>query len=399
MSFVGAGGNYVEEVSYKYVGNGAGQFDLVGNKKFNCGPCVGIIIGLLVLAVVLLLLFLPQPPTTTTTPLTTSMCNTQGCDATCLWDVDEKGHGHVTCRERVLWARDASVHVTTGSLTEAIDLVRSECQCACAEADFSGDVTTAAPPMPSSGTCLVWGDPHMETFDSSRADFYDEGDVWLVKSAQVSIQARYKATPFTNGLAATNAIAVGGPFLEGHVLKVGPMENGQITWDNQPVLANFPSEFDAAGLGKISYNGEGQLVDDAQANLDRHIVHMDLPQGVHLQVMRWANHINVRISMPPMGQDGHCGNFNGDASDDSTDQIKARMAAGIPQGQLLFRTMTPNNPSGNPPNLEDCPAPKLATGEAECKKSNPNMNEDELFACKFDYCFGGEQYVAQDAVY
>jgi len=402
MSFVGAGGNYVEEVSYKYVGNGTGQFDMVAKPRRSLVGLWACIALAALIALGLLLLFWPfGGPTTTTTP-STSMCSTQGCDATCLWDVDKKGHGHVTCRERVLWARDASVHVTTGSLTEAIDLVRSECQCqcACTEANFGGESTTVVPPPPSAGFCLVWGDPHIETFDHSRADFYDEGDVWLVKSSQVFIQARYKATPFTNGLAATNAIAVGGPFLEGHVLKVGALENGQITWDNKVVLTEFPSEFDASGLGMISYNDEGLLVDDAQSHLEKHIVHVSLPQGVHLQVMRWSNHINVRISMPSTGeQDGHCGNFNGDASDDSTDQIKTRMAAGIPEADRLFRTVTPNKSQGQRPPLASCGASKLAEAQEACDKANPDMSDEDMHTCLFDYCFAGKQYVAQDAVY
>jgi len=118
---------------------------------------------------------------------------------------------------------------------------------------------------------LLWGDPHIDSFDKARVDFFREGIFWLVKSARVQIQGRYLATPFTNGLSAFNTIAVGGPFLGGHVLKVGPMENGQITWDNQPVLGAFPSVLDlsSSGLGKISYNGEGQLVDPAEGHVDK----------------------------------------------------------------------------------------------------------------------------------
>merc|ERR1712151_1236850 len=113
----------------------------------------------------------------------------------------------------------------------------------------------------------------------------------------------------------------------GHTVVVGPMENGQITVDGQPVMQGFPSTYSIPGVATLSYNGMGQLVDDAQSHLEKHIVHMDLPFGVHLQVMRWANHINAKITMPPRagGQDGSCGNFNGNADDDSTAGIEARM--------------------------------------------------------------------------
>merc|ERR1712127_506838 len=106
----------------------------------------------------------------------------------------------------------------------------------------SGGVTTTtmAPTGPPK-SCLIWGDPHIQTFDGSFPNFYGEGEFWVVKSPEVSIQARYLATPFTNGLAATHQIAVGGPFLNGHKVVVGPMENGQITMDGQPILQGFPS--------------------------------------------------------------------------------------------------------------------------------------------------------------
>merc|ERR1712039_1128973 len=153
---------------------------------------------------------------------------------------------------------------------------------------------------------------------------YGEGIKWIVKSADVSIQGRYKATPFTNGLAATNAVAIGGAFMQGHVLKIGPMEGGQITFDNQPILGTFGT-FSAAGLCTVTYNDQGELVDGAMGHLERHIVHMPLPGGVTVEVMRWSNHINLRITMTPRaGQDGHCGNFNNSPADDTTDAIRSR---------------------------------------------------------------------------
>jgi len=257
---------------------------------------------------------------------------------------------------------------------------------------------TVPPTGAPTSDCLVWGDPHIMTFDKSQANFYGEGIKSLVKSAQIHVQARYKATPFTNGLAATETIAVGGPFLKGHVLKVGPMENGQITWDNTAVLTTFPSTFDAAGLGQIAYNAEGNLVDSAQSHLDRHIVHMDFPsEKLHIQVMRWANHINVRISMPQTaGIDGHCGNFNADASDDTTDQIRARVGLSVVQGESLFRAYLPAVP-GKKITVDDCPAAKRPHADATCRQGN--LVGDKLTACVIDVCFGGDRYASQDSVY
>merc|ERR1711979_37698 len=64
----------------------------------------------------------------------------------------------------------------------------------------------------------------------------------------------------------------------------------------------------------------------------------DLPEGINVQVMRWANHLNVRVTMSPRpdGQDGACGNNNNDPNDDTEAVLKARIGAIIPSGQLLF---------------------------------------------------------------
>eukprot|EP00428_Durinskia_dybowskii_P001338 CAMPEP_0170289586 /NCGR_PEP_ID=MMETSP0116_2-20130129/44861_1 /TAXON_ID=400756 /ORGANISM="Durinskia baltica, Strain CSIRO CS-38" /LENGTH=514 /DNA_ID=CAMNT_0010541025 /DNA_START=1 /DNA_END=1545 /DNA_ORIENTATION=- len=250
-------------------------------------------------------------------------------------------------------------------------------------------------------SCLIWGDPHIEGFDKpAHADFFFEGEVWLVKSVDIHIQARYKATPFTNGLAATDAIAVGGPFLRGHTITVGPLETGQISWDDHHVLQSFPSQFDLDGLGKIVYNDHGHLVDSAQSHLAKHIVHMDLPLGVHIQVMRWSHHINVRITMTPAegGQDGHCGDFDGDASDDTTEQIVERIGHSVMREELLFHEYLALSKVKRL-TLADCPAARRESARSACVAARADMHGPELASCVFDACFAGMRYARQDAVY
>jgi len=262
--------------------------------------------------------------------------------------------------------------------------------------------TTPAPPAGPPGDCLIWGDPHVETFDHGFPNFYEEGEYWLVKSSVVSIQARNLATPFTNGLSATHQIAVGGDSLGGHKIVVGPMENGQITMDGQPILQAFPSTFDDAEHGiHLSYNAQGKLVDNAQGHLAKHIVHVDLPVvGVHLQIMRWANHLNVRVTMAPRpGQDGLCGNFNGNAVDDSTQAIKARIGQRIPANELLFNHPAQVGPGGQPVTIADCPQQKRDHAMEICKGDQPGVKKNELVeSCIFDVCFGGDQYAAEDGL-
>jgi len=266
------------------------------------------------------------------------------------------------------------------------------------------DPTTTTTPRPISppGNCLLWGDPHVETFDGGFPNFYGEGEFWMVKSPTVHIQGRYLATQFTNGLAATHQIAVGGPFMNGHTVVVGPMENGEITMDGQSVLKSFPSTLDDPPHGiKLSYTGDGQLVDDAQSHLVKHIVHMELPLGVHLQVMRWANHVNVRITMVARegGQDGSCGNFNGDPHDDSTAAIKQRIGMRVPQEELLFHAPVQVGPGGQRVTIVDCAQAKRDHAMKICKGSQPEVGGGQLLdSCIFDVCFGGDQYAAQDGL-
>merc|ERR1712146_738661 len=199
--------------------------------------------------------------------------------------------------------------------------------------------------------------------------FYGEGIKWIVKSDEVKIQGNYQATPFTNGLAATHAVAIGGSVMKGHVLKVGPMENGQITFDNQPILMSFGT-YNAAGL-VVAYNDQGELVDGAMGHLQRHIVHVSLPGGGKVEVMRWSNHINVRITMAPRpGQDidGHCGNFNGNAADDTTDAIRTRVGMGVSQAESLFRAYQASVP-GKRPSIDDCEPRKRDMAKAACGKA------------------------------
>jgi len=225
------------------------------------------------------------------------------------------------------------------------------------------------------------------------------------------VQARYLATPYTNGLAATHDIAVSGSFMGRHLLKVGPLEQGgQITWDGEVILANFGT-FSIPHMGTIVYDDKGQVVDSAQEHLSRHIVHVSLPGDVFIQIFRWENHINVRIRMPPQanGQDGHCGNANGRASDDTHEAIVARIGREVLKQDLLFNSVTDGVP-GKHLTLADCPASKRTAAEKVCRTvsdrltgstsggGHVELDSNELLGCIFDVCFAGERYAMQDQV-
>jgi len=261
------------------------------------------------------------------------------------------------------------------------------------------DVTTPRPVGPFL-SCIVFGDPHVKSFDNQRSDYYTPGEYWLVKSAAVWIQARYLPTRATSGLGVTKILAIGGPFLKGHKLFVSAT---WATWDGQPILQGFPSSFSAPGLVQMHYDSQGALMQNGRGGLDKHVVHIKLedgsPEGIQIQVNRWTrasegNYINVRISMHAQpGQDGHCGNFNGNPADDERIQVRARVGkTGVNPGELLFRSKTPVV-QGNRPNINDAPAEKLESCKSLCKakehKFIPSM------ACLIDCCFGGKGFAEE----
>merc|ERR1719412_3353910 len=128
----------------------------------------------------------------------------------------------------------------------------------------------------------------------------------------------------------------------------------------------------------MQYNGVGELLQKGRAGKALHIVHIKIfdgtPEGILIQVNRWnepseGHYINIRITMHAQpGQDGHCGNFNGNAADDDRVQVRARVGkTGVAPGELLFKKKTPVV-QGNRPNINDCPAPKLEESKALCKE-------------------------------
>lgn len=254
-----------------------------------------------------------------------------------------------------------------------------------------------APELGGIGVCTVWGDPHVRTFDNMRADYYSPGEYWIVKSQRVWIQARYLPTPATSGLSVTKILAVGGPFLNSHKLFVATRWT---TWDGQRVLDGFPSDFTVPDLLEMHYNGVGELMQSGREGKALHVVHIRIadgsPEGLLIQVNRWmepseGDYINVKLTMHKQpGQDGHCGNFNGNAADDDRLQVRARVGkTGVDPSELLFKTKTPVV-EANRPNINNCPAAKLERAKTRCKEKEQKFIPS--MACLVDDCFGGKHF-------
>jgi len=187
---------------------------------------------------------------------------------------------------------------------------------------------------------MFWGDPHFWTFDNPQgqkignpADAYPNGDFWMVKTPTVWIQGRYRPTKWLmkrgNDRACTRAIAIGGPFIQNNKLIIEAMTEsttsdapGKITYNGNAILTTFPSTF-SEGPVSVKYHNTGTSL-DPRMKLPLHIVDVSLPENVQVQVDRWTEHIDGQITMPPgVGMDGHCGNFNGNPSDDQSATVDA----------------------------------------------------------------------------
>lgn len=266
------------------------------------------------------------------------------------------------------------------------------------------DLKPAAP----EGSCMIWGDPHANVFDStgphdhigsSVVNIFGHGDFWIVRSALISIQGRYEATQWTlNGQSATRALAIGGPFLNNHTLVIEPMD-GQITWDGAAILQDFPSSWVNESIVVAHFHQMSEPIDHAQSHRPIHGVDLELPLGVRLRVDRWAKHLDLIITMQPQGggQDGHCGNFNGNATDDSAELIQARMDLRVLAQDLLFPTPSEDNSEPREPTLVDCAPEVRAQAKVECESKEINAEggaapESFIEACIYDVCFGGADF-------
>jgi len=239
----------------------------------------------------------------------------------------------------------------------------------------------------------------VRTFDGSHASFYSQGEYWMVKSMTVWIQGRYLPTPITNGLSVVKEVAIGGPFMQSadgsqNILRISALS---ATFNGAPIIPGFPDQFTNVDPAvEVTTDGSGEILQQGRQGKEMHVVHVRLPLGVRMQINRWneageGEYLNVEISMSVQpGQDGHCGNFNGDPNDDTRPLIRARIGTtGVAVENLLFHTKTPVR-EANRPDLNDCPTEKTNHAREMCEEKSSNGIAGK--ECMIDVCFGGDTF-------
>merc|ERR1712242_68707 len=150
-------------------------------------------------------------------------------------------------------------------------------------------------------------------------------------------------------------------------------------------------------MGTVDYNNVGALVDTALDASKKKIVHVRIddgtPEGLKVQVNRWTaspgnEYVIWKISMHSRtGQDGHCGNFNGNPGDDDRMAVRQRVGTqGVPAGpELLFTTKTPVA-SADRPDINNCPTATLNAAKADCKATFGGVSPLAQLAVNFSAC-------------
>jgi len=203
----------------------------------------------------------------------------------------------------------------------------------------------------------------------------------------VSIQARFEGTKYTEGLAATNQVVVSGAFMHGRKIEVGTLDSGILPIPN--LIHGFPGSYSGNGWS-VTYDDSGEVPDVIPEGNEKRVVRMHLPLDVKVTVFQWKNYLDVQIEMPKQpGQDGVCGNFNGNPGDDTTQSIMARVGARVrPSENLLSGAATIEwTPQMGKMLKAECSATTRAAGHGKCVEYLGPAGRI-VDSCTFDYCFG-----------
>mmetsp|Transcript_73259 Transcript_73259/g.136911 ORF Transcript_73259/g.136911 Transcript_73259/m.136911 type:complete len:396 (-) Transcript_73259:37-1224(-) len=205
--------------------------------------------------------------------------------------------------------------------------------------------------------CVAYGEPRILGFDKAEVALFQKrgnwpqwrkrrkevgGDVYLMKTPHLAIQARYGHLDRSGNQLVLRALAVGGQALDGNRMIIEPLD-GTIRWGHRNGRTKEVLSHDAPVLKILG------LVSARVSNRTRDIEHpeelseglqLHLPSGFQLVVNRRATSLVAAIVVDDSTSltdiDGQCGHLNGDPDDDTPSWIQARLGKRIPRRSLLF---------------------------------------------------------------
>lgn len=275
-----------------------------------------------------------------------------------------------------------------------------------------GEFTTEFIASMPFGSCTIMGDPHLITFDNSGGATADtmqlEAGIYkLVSSPKLEIQGRFGYSVGFPAAASLTDIAVSGAMLGGDRLTVSHAgAAGFVTlWNNMPILdGGMGDSFEAPHI--VAETGEmdsefishaaGHAIEGLSALGSVPSMLFKIGPGLRIYLLLGNDTMNAVITMQKLvgGQDGYCGNFDCDSSNDFMADLKQRGQSGAlePSGSL-FSWLPPlpkeqaSPPEGvQSPDIQDCVGELLKQADRICGgMPEPGMRE----SCIFDVCASG----------
>lgn len=245
--------------------------------------------------------------------------------------------------------------------------------------------------------CLIQGDPHIKTFDSPVVNKNAYGpldDYTLVKNEYINVQGRYGSTRSDNK-AQLMGVAVSGPLVGGATLIFPKGYEHPPTIDGKPMEGNryhtpmFTIRYEPKGVNLHfifdKTNGRGKprplyvvvLTDPVDGTK---LGRVRVNRARNAKSVAMAAHITMQSAFLTNVQ-GQCGNFNGDAKDDTSKEADI-----VSMADNLFADTNPQQ--GLQPFNKPCTKGQKKKAMRCCKERHGETTLDFLNACVTDNCCG-----------